>query len=142
VPSRKQRRRRQKELRHEYEFVVVDGEGRELESAPPAELRPRKDPARKQSASAKKSSSRRTSGSARVVKPPSWQRSGRRALLFLPLFFVTFSLVNHKTPVASRALRSLLYPVLFVPLTFMIDRASYRAYQRRIGADSGGGRRR
>ena len=37
MPTRKQRRRAQKERRHEYETVWVDAEGNELEE-PPEEL--------------------------------------------------------------------------------------------------------
>ena len=37
MPTRKQRRRRLKELRHDYEYVYVDEEGREVE-VDPAEL--------------------------------------------------------------------------------------------------------
>src|ERR687891_356491 len=40
VPTRKQRRRRQKELRHEWEEVYVDAEGRELAPEEVEELAP------------------------------------------------------------------------------------------------------
>jgi hypothetical protein len=42
MPTRKQRRRREKTFRHDYDFVVLDEEGREVE-VDPAELRKAKE---------------------------------------------------------------------------------------------------
>ena len=131
MPSRKQRRRRQKERRHEYEYVYVDDEGQEVET--PADDSPQS-PAR--SSRNGKGKSRRAGGSGRGVReaqPPSWQRSFRRALLFFPLFFIVFSLVNKKSAVEARLLGSLAYSALFVPLTYMMDRTAYRTFLRRSG---------
>jgi hypothetical protein len=131
MPSRKQRRRRQKERRHEYEYVYVDDEGREVET-------PDDDSPRKPAGSSRngKDKSRRAGGSGRGVReaqPPSWQRSFRRALLFFPLFFIVFSLVNKKSAIEARLLGSLAYSALFIPLTYMMDRTAYRAFLRRSG---------
>jgi hypothetical protein len=41
MPTRKQRRRREKTFRHEYDFVAYDEDGNEIE-VDPAELRPAK----------------------------------------------------------------------------------------------------
>jgi hypothetical protein len=133
MPSRKQRRRRAKERRHEYEYVYVDDAGQEIES-PPEEKAERNRPRAKSNANGRKAS--RGGKGARPVreaKPPSWNRSLRRALLFLPLFFIVFSLVNKKTAIEVRFLESLLYSALFVPLTYVMDRTAYRTYLRRSG---------
>jgi hypothetical protein len=134
MPSRKQRRRRQKDRRHEYEYVYVDEEGHEVEAAPDDE-RPARAPDKK--ARAGKRGGRNSKQSLRVPNPPSWTRSGRRALLFFPLFFIVFSLVNKHSAIGPRILASLAYSVLFVPLTYMIDRTTYRSYLRRSGRDAG-----
>jgi hypothetical protein len=142
VPSRKQRRRRQKARRHEYEYVYVDEEGHEVEVARDAEEaepppRVRKD----------ERNGRRDRGSSkakrplREYKPPSWKRSARRAALFLPLFFIVFSLVNRDASLASRLLASVGYSLLFIPLTYMMDRTAYRTYLRRSGQTAGPKRR-
>jgi hypothetical protein len=133
MPSRKQRRRRQKDRRHEYEYVYVDEEGHELE-APPDEEHPR--PRDKKSPQGKRGE-RYSKGAGREPNPPSWARSGRRGLLFLPLFFIVFSLVNKHSGLGPRILASVGYSVLFIPLTYMIDRTTYRSHLRRSGRDAG-----
>jgi hypothetical protein len=133
MASRKQRRRREKGRRHEYEYVYVDEEGHEVD-APPEEAaeQPR---ARNGKAGRNGSKAARTKSGApiREVKPPAWTRSVKRAALFLPLFFIVFSLVNKSMPVETRVLSSVAYSALFVPLTYMMDRMAYRTYLRRSG---------
>src|SRR5206468_10365650 len=75
----------------------------------------------------------RAAGPVRQARPPSWNRSIRRALLFLPLFFIVFSLVNKHSAIEVRFLSSLAYSALFVPLTYVMDRTAYRTYLRRSG---------
>jgi hypothetical protein len=125
MPSRKQRRRRAKDRRHEYEYVYVDDSGQELDAAP--------EPERKREKTRAKQGGGKSSGAIREVKPPSWQRSLRRAALFFPLFFIVFSLVNKKSAVEIRLLSSLAYSALFIPLTYLMDRTAYRNYLRRSG---------
>ena len=133
MASRKQRRRRAKERRHEYEYVYVDDTGEEVES-PPEEK-----PAR--SGSRPKSNPNGGKGKAggkaarpiREAKPPSWSRSLKRSLLFLPLFFIVFSVVNKKTAIEWRFFSSAAYSALFIPLTYIMDRTAYRTYLRRSG---------
>jgi hypothetical protein len=128
MPSRKQRRRRAKDRRHEYEYVYVDESGQELEAASEPERKPEKVRA--------KQGGGKNSGAIREVKPPSWQRSLRRAALFFPLFFIVFSLVNKKSAIEIRLLSSLAYSALFIPLTYLMDRTAHRNYLRRSGRQS------
>lgn len=131
MPSRKQRRRRQKERRHEYEFVYVDEEGREVE-IDPAELEedvPRRNGKREPKREARKGQKRPV----RTVQPPSWSRVGRRALIFFPLIFVAFSVLNSKQAFATRLLVTAVYTAFFVPFMYLMDRAMYRAYLKRSG---------
>jgi hypothetical protein len=132
MPSRKQRRRRAKERRHEYEYVYVDDSGEEVE--PPPEDKPGRERSRATTAANGGKTARGKGGaSIREAKPPSWNRSVRRAALFLPLFFIVFSLVNKKMAIETRLLSSLAYSALFVPLTYLMDRTAYRTYLRRSG---------
>jgi hypothetical protein len=132
MPSRKQRRRRAKERRHEYEYVYIDDSGQEIE--PPPEEKPERDPSRgKSNPNGGKATKGKAAGPIRQAKPPSWNRSIRRALLFLPLFFIVFSLVNKNSAIEVRLLSSVAYSALFVPLTYMMDRTAYRTYLRRSG---------
>jgi hypothetical protein len=144
MSSRKQRRRRAKERRHEYEYVYVDDTGEEIE--PPPEDKPTrnrwlgkgdanggKETRGKGKANGGKATRGKAAGPVRQAKPPSWNRSFRRALLFLPLFFIVFSLVNKHSAIEVRFLSSLAYSALFVPLTYVMDRTAYRTYLRRSG---------
>ena len=129
MPSRKQRRRRAKERRHEYEVVYVDEEGREVE-VDPAELRKEKE---KPPARDGKKPDARSRRPPRPVKPPSWNRTLRRGIIFFPLFFFLFTTVQRHTGIAARLALSLLYTALFVPFMYLVDRTTYRAYLRRTG---------
>jgi hypothetical protein len=132
MPSRKQRRRRAKERRHDYEYVYLDEEGNETE--PPGEAaEPSRGRDGKERRNGAKGGRTKSGAPIREVKPPAWGRSIRRAALFLPLFFIVFSLVNKSMPVETRVLSSVAYSALFVPLTYMMDRMAYRTYLRRSG---------
>jgi Flp pilus assembly protein TadB len=131
MPTRKQRRRRQKELRHEYEVVYVDEEGHEVE-VEPKEAKPRSERrnGKRDSGPAKKS---RFTRSAKQVPPPSWRRVVKRALLFGPLIFLAFSVINSSQPILGRLAVTVVYTAFFVPFMYLMDRAMYRAYLRRSG---------
>ncbi len=69
----------------------------------------------------------------REVQPPSWHRAIRRGGLMgaVILVFVVFVLAN-KSPIGVRLAIGLSYAVVFIPLTYWVDRVSYRSYQRRL----------
>jgi hypothetical protein len=131
MPTRKQRRRRQKERRHEYEIVYVDDEGQEVDvdSAELAEA-PRRDPSRNGKKEARKGRDRR---SGRKVDPPSWNRVIRRALLFAPLIFFAFTLLSRNQPVGTTLFLTAFYTAFFIPFMYLMDRAMYRAHLKRTG---------
>jgi hypothetical protein len=129
MPSRKQRRRREKTFRHEYGFVTYDEEGNEVE-VDPAEIRPEKEKAEH----AKPKPTGKSGRPLREPPAPSWRRSLRRGGIWGGLMFVVlvFFLPGTGSP-ASRVLVGLLYAAAFVPLTYWIDRLAYRNYLRRSG---------
>jgi hypothetical protein len=122
VPTRKQRRRRAKERRHEYEYVYVDEEGREVE-VEPGEA---KAPERKDKRPA-------PSRGGRVVQPPSWNKVGRRALIFGPLMFITIRLLERGEPITASLFRTIFLLLIFLPFSYVMDAVLYRTYQRRMG---------
>jgi hypothetical protein len=124
MPSKKQRRRREKLKRHEWEYVQLDEEGNEV-PLEPAELK-KADPNGK----AAPARSRRP---VREVKPPSWKRAAKRAVLFVPFLYIFLSIGKSAPPVITRIGISVLYAVVFVPMFFFVDRMAYRTYQRRLG---------
>jgi hypothetical protein len=127
MPTRKQRRRSQKERRHEYETVWVDGEGNELEEAPEeAASTPEK---RNGTKPKPKTTQQRGGRQVRVPPPPSWQRAGKRAAMIGAVIFVFLYMTRRN--VASALMLALIYTALFVPFQFMLDRFAYNRYQRR-----------
>jgi hypothetical protein len=140
MPSRKQRRRELKQKRHEYEFVYVDGEGNELEELPDGfEEEPKKERTASRNGSnpaAKAKAQPQRGGRATRTPPvPSWNRALKRGGLLGVVVFVLFSLTakGHWTSVLPLAL---LYTVLFVPFTYVIDRFAYRRWEARQSGGS------
>jgi hypothetical protein len=131
VATKKQRRRREKGRRHEYEFVYVDEEGREVEVDEP-EARPKKAEARKQPAV------KNAPRGARTVEPPSWKRVGRRGLLFAPFVVIFFYITRSKNESAGIFIvRALPVIVLLVPFMYAVDSMAYRSYQKRMAKRDG-----
>jgi hypothetical protein len=132
MPTRKQRRRRQKEQRHEYEIVYVDEEGREVE-VEPEQTKPRDEYRNGKRGDKRPAQKGRGGRPIKEVQPPSWSRVVKRALLFGPLIFLAFSLINSGQPILSRLAVAVVYTAFFVPFMYLMDRAMYRAYLRRSG---------
>ena len=138
MPSRKQRKRVQKERRHEYETVWVDSEGNELEE-PPDELpaSPARDTKRQQKRQQQSASRGRSTGTRPAPPPPSWRRAAKRSLMLGAVIFVLFAFLFHskngQRAYGSALYLSVLYTAIFVPFTYTIDRFTYRRWQRRMG---------
>ena len=130
MPSRKQQRRRQKLKRHEYEEVYVDEEGNELApevaeeivaSSPSKNGKPK--PARAEPV--------RRGG--RTIDPPSWRRTGKRALLFFPLMLVTvFLIAGDEVTTIQKIVQTIALMAFFLPFSYFMDTMVWRAAQRRL----------
>ena len=133
MPTRKQRRRQQKERRHEYEFVYVDDEGNEVE-VDPAELTAERES--KQTAKASGARGQRTARPRRTAQPPSLRRVLTRGLLFAPVMYLTLSLIGggQELTVAGRVLQTAMLLAFFLPFSYVMDKIAYRAYQRRLAS--------
>jgi len=133
MPTRKQRRRRSKDFRHDVRVFEVDGEGNEV---PIAELRSRDEKA-KPAAKGKQQQRGKSSRPVREVSPPSWERAFKRGGLMGALMLVAFVFIFKTGSIASRGALGLFYALAFIPLTYWIDRTAYRTYLRRIERQSG-----
>ena len=125
MPSRKQRRRRAKARRHEWEEVWVDDEGNEVE--PPLHEEPSRNGKRAAAASA----SPRPAG--RVVQPPSWRRVAKRGLIFAPLMFLTVTFLSGDLTIAQRLVNTAFLLAFFLPFSYVMDALMYRMSVRRGG---------
>src|SRR5436305_10589655 len=139
MPTRKQRRRLQKERRHEYETVWVDSEGNELEE-PPDELV--ENPEKRDGAKPKqkaKTTQQRDGRTIRVPPPPSWQRAAKRAGILGAVIFVFIYLVGSRNGgqgFASALSLAVVYTALFIPFQYVLDRFAHNRWQRRAEAQA------
>ena len=135
MPTKKQRRRQQKNRRHEWEYVYVDEEGHEVD-VDPGELRTtKKDGKDKERPRATGTPPRRTDARgrpARQIEPPSWRRVFKRALIFAPIFVVALVLLNRNQSVATSVAPAVFLLVFFIPFSYFTDWLAYRTYQKRI----------
>jgi hypothetical protein len=132
MPSKKQRRRQQKARRHEYEYVYVDDEGNEV-AVDPAELRPDKSDERQsrpKSGPGRKPDARK--GPRRGIEPPSWRRSGRRALILGPVLIVAMMLFNRDLPLSQQIAPAIFLIAFFIPFSYFTDSLAYRMYRKRL----------
>lgn len=134
MPTRKQRKRIQKERRHEYETVWVDSEGNELEEPPEdyVEPAPRAREKRPDGKARPQRPQRPQRGPGRTPLPPSWRRAAKRAGILGVVIFALFYLVNAKNGqhhFASALLLAVIYTALFIPFTYAIDRFAYRRWE-------------
>jgi hypothetical protein len=136
MPTRKQRRRQQKERRHDWEYVWVDDEGHEV-PVDPGELKQAKTPRAERSDDGRgrdgKAPARGQPRSGRVPPQPSWPRAAKRAAMLGVFFVIVFGFLlrgKHADPMGA-VLLGVVYAVAFVPLQYFIDRTVYRAYLRR-----------
>ena len=141
MPTRKQRRRTQKERRHEYETVWVDAEGHELEEPPDEVAAPTRERRDNGKPKPRTQQQRQRGGrSGRVPPPPSWQRATRRSLILGVVVFVLFYAIGAKNGhhnFFSAAAIAVIYTGLFIPFTFMIDRWTHNRWQRRTEQQAG-----
>jgi hypothetical protein len=129
MATQKQRKRRAKEKRHDYELVYVDEEG--VERPVEREESPRKPVGRGSKAAGTKGQKTATAGkggrAGRTAQPPSWNKVLKRGAIFAPIFFATVMLLGGGAFVQA----SLLLAV-FIPFSYFMDRVVWRQQQKRL----------
>jgi hypothetical protein len=137
MATQKQRRRRAKEKRHDYDLVYVDEEG--------VEQVVERDEPRKPSTDGKRSSDKASSAkgrgtssrSGKVAHPPSWRKVIKRGAIFAPIFLATVMLLGGgKITLAGAVVQTLLLLAVFVPFSYFMDRVVYRQQQKRLNRGS------
>jgi hypothetical protein len=128
MPTRKQRRRRAKDFRHDMRVFEVDEEGNEVALAELRTTDERKPKVKQQQGKARSKSGRPI----KVPPLPSWRRAVRRGGTMGGLMLLAFLFVLKSGPLPQRIGIGLFYGLAFIPLTYWIDRTAYRTYQRRL----------
>lgn len=137
MPSRKQRKRREKGFRHEYETVLIDEEGNEVPLDPDEARAAREERDKQRSATKAKPAAKkgRAPRAMKVPPEPSWNRAFKRGGTMGALILVLFLFVLKGGSTISRVAVPVFYAIAFIPLTYVVDRWSYRTYQKRIAKD-------
>jgi hypothetical protein len=132
MATRKQRRRREKTFRHEYNLVEIDEEGNETPVERVARERAEKKDA-KPARGVKRPEKPKRNRPLRPAPPPTWRRAAKRGGMMGAVIFVLFVFVLHGGSEKSRAIEAIVYAILFIPVTYWADRLAYRTYLRRSG---------
>jgi hypothetical protein len=136
MATQKQRKRRAKEKRHDYDLMYVDEDG--VEQPVERDDAPRKPPSRfGRGTTVTKSQKTQPAGKGgrrgRVVQPPSWRRVLRRGAIFAPIFFATVMLLGgNKITIPGAIVQSALLICVFIPFSYFMDRVVWRQQQKRL----------
>lgn len=136
MATQKQRKRRAKEKRHDYELVYVDEEG--VERPVEREEAPRKPVGRGSKGTTSKtqktaSAGRGSARGGRTAQPPSWNKVIKRGAIFAPIFYATVLLLGGgKVTYAAALVQSVLLLAVFIPFSYFMDRVVWRQQQKRL----------
>ena len=126
MPTRKQRRRRAKEHRHEY--VWEDAEGNELDAE--------EVPARKAGQSQRSAAPR----PGREPQAPSWRKTLKRGVVFAPIMFVTVMLLSNDLTLAEQLTQTAFIVAIFIPFSYFLDGVMWRSAKKREARREAGGK--
>ncbi|CAN5181716.1 hypothetical protein BH18ACT14_BH18ACT14_06850 [soil metagenome] len=131
MPSRKQRRRREKLQRHEYEYVIETDEGEEILETPRAlEKTPQKRERQSRGPSDRRG---------RPIQPPSVARVLKRGAIFGPLLLVVTYLTAPSLTTAQKIFNAVLLIMIFLPFSYLVDLVVYRTLMRQHRRQQPGG---
>ncbi len=136
MANQKQRRKRAKEKRHDYDLVEIDAEGNEtvLTASELKAEEPAKDKAPAKATSASKPAAR----GGRQPQPPSWRRVGKRGLIFSPIFLATVLLLGGgKIKIEGAIVQTALLLAVFIPFSYAMDSFVYRSATKRMAKRNG-----
>ena len=127
MPSRKQRRRREKLQRHDYEYVVETEEGEEVAVERARELEKRKATGRDGRADQKGPVDRR----GRPIPKPSLQRVLKRTAIFAPILVLFVFFMAPQLSTVQKAFQAVILLAFFIPFSYTVDVLVYRLVTRR-----------
>jgi len=128
MATKKQRRRREKLQRHEYEYVVENEEGEEVPVDSPRAARSTASPKQP------KLVDRR----GKEIRPPSWERVFKRALIFGPILIILVFLTGRSLTTTAKILNGLILLAIFLPFSYLVDMFVYRSMLKRQRRSGGG----
>jgi len=130
MPSRKQRRRREKLQRHEYEYVIETEDGDEIPVERPVE------PASGNTKRPAKAVTTRRGG--RQVPKPSLARVAKRTAIFAPVILLVVFLTSGKdATMGAKLFTAVTLLAFFIPFSYLVDTLMYRAFTKRQQRETG-----
>ena len=129
MPSKTQRRRREKLQRHEYEYVIETEDGEEIPVEKPTEPEKREG----------KRPARSPQRGGREVQRPSFARVIKRTAIFAPLIVIivwVFSPSDVGT--GARLFNAVALIAFFIPFSYLVDAFMYRLYSKRQRSSGSG----
>jgi hypothetical protein len=127
VPSRKQRRKREKLQRHEYEYVIETEEGEEIAVDSPRAV----ESARNGQPTKAKEPAGPLDRKGKPVPKPSLRRVLRRTAIFAPLIAIFVYWTSPDAGVAAIVFNVALLLAFFMPFSYVVDAFVYRMLLRR-----------
>ncbi len=134
MANQKQRRRRAKEKRHQYDLVEIDEEGNEtvLTASEVKSEAPTRSPTKKPSG--RGASSKPPRG---TPQPPTWTRVLKRGAIFGPIFLaVVLLLGGDRMSFQGAVVQTLFLLAIFVPFSYFMDRLVWRSHEKRLAKTS------
>jgi hypothetical protein len=125
MPSRKQRRKREKLQRHEYEYVIETEDGEEILERPPEV------DATEKNGKPRKAVAGPVDRHGKPIAKPSFRRVLRRTAIFGPLIAIFIYITAKDLSPAGLVLNVLLLLAFFMPLSYVVDTVVYRMLWRR-----------
>jgi hypothetical protein len=140
MATQKQRRKRAKEKRHEYELVEIDGEGNETvlrASDLKAETSSSSSAGKGAAPSDAKAKSKPSRG---APQPPTWRRVAKRGAIFAPIFLATVLLLGgDRMSFVGAVLQTIFLLAIFVPFSYFMDRLVWRSHEKRLARSKSDG---
>ena len=132
MASKKQRRRREKLQRHEYEYVLETEEGEDI---------PLESPRGTERARNGKAPAKQVEGPldrrGRPVQKPSLQRVLKRSAIFAPLIAIFIKVTTPDITIEGLIFNVVLLLAFFMPFTYFVDLFVYRMLMRRLERERG-----
>ena len=125
MPSKKQRRKREKLQRHEYEYVLETEDGEEILE------RPTEVEATEKNGKPRKAVAGPVDRHGKPIAKPSFRRVLRRTAIFAPLIAIFIYITAPDLTPAGLILNVALLLAFFMPLSYVVDTFVYRTLWRR-----------
>jgi hypothetical protein len=127
MATKKQRRRRDKLQRHDYEYVVEGEEGEQVVVPSARPKRPATTTGGKPVPQGAVVDAR-----GRIVQPPSWRRVGKRVAIFGPIMVIVVLLLGgDNVTTTAKIVNAAFLIAIFVPFSYFTDRLIYRQVLKR-----------